>query len=85
MTSENLELLLLQIILFLFGMIILLFIARTIKILTTKSISSKEDVLCVVFWIAVFIPFVIAYYFVSRKFKKERKCENNCEITSLKK
>jgi uncharacterized protein YneF (UPF0154 family) len=85
MTSENLELLLLQIILFLFGIIILLFIARTIKILTTKSISSKEDVLCVLFWIVFLLPFAIAYYFISRKFKKEKKCENNCEITSLKK
>lgn len=84
MSSNNIELIMLKWTLILFGILILLFIIRTIKIIVTKSISSKEDALCVLFWIVFLLPFAVAYYFISRKFKKE-KCTNNCELPSLKK
>lgn len=84
MTSQNIELILLKWTLILFGIYILLFITRTIRIIRTKKIEGREDALCVLFWIVFLLPFVVAYYFISRKFKKD-KCVNNCEIPSLKK
>lgn len=79
MTSDQLQLNLFYLIMFCFGMLFLLFIIRTIKIITTKKVEGKEDVLCVIFWIVFLLPFVIAYFYVKRKFKKEteNKTENN--------
>lgn len=71
MDNSQIDLFLFKAILFCFGMIFLLFIIRTIKILRTKKIEGIEDLMCVIFWIAFLLPFVIAYFFIKQKFKKE--------------
>jgi hypothetical protein len=65
-------------------MLILHFIIRTIKIITTKKVEGKEDVLCVIFWFVFLLPFAIVYLFIKSKFKKEpekeiKKDENGFE------
>lgn len=82
MTYDQIQLNLLYLIVFCFGMLILTFVIRTIKILTTKKVEGTEDVLCVLFWFVFFLPFVIVYFYIKGKFKKEpeakiKKEENN--------
>jgi hypothetical protein len=60
---------------FCFGMIILLFVTRTIKIITTKKVEGTEDVLCALFWFVFLLPFAIAYFFIKSKLKKEPEKE----------
>ncbi len=71
MTSTQLEMNLIYLMLICFVMIFLHFIVRTVRIITTKKIESTEDILCVLFWIVFAFPFVAAYYFIQKKFKKE--------------
>ncbi len=79
MTSTQLEIYLIYLALFCFAMLFLHFIARTVKIITTKKIESTEDILCVLFWIVFAFPFVAAYYFMQKKFKKETDNKINTE------
>lgn len=82
MNNTQIQLLLFYLIMFCFGMLILIFITRTIKIITTNKVEGTEDVLCVLFWFVFLLPFVIAYFYIKGKFKKEhedkiKKEENN--------
>lgn len=71
MKDTEIQLFLFKLIMFCLSMIILSFVARIVKILTTKKIEGVEDFMCVLFLIALFLPFVILYFYIKRKFKKE--------------
>ena len=75
MTSDQLQLNLLYLTMFCFGMLILQFIIRTIKIIRNKKIEGSEDVMCVIFWIAFLIPIALAYFYIKKKFKKTTENE----------
>jgi len=79
MKDTEIQLFLFKLIMFCLGMIVLLFVARILKILTTKKIEGAEDFMCIIFLIALFLPFVILYFYLKRKFKKEpeEKTKNN--------
>jgi hypothetical protein len=70
MESTQIELFLLKSILFLFALLVLSFVYRTIKIISTKKIEDKDDVYCVIFWIAFLMPFVFISHYFKEKFKK---------------
>lgn len=67
MTSNEFEITLIQIALFLFVILAMLSIFRLIKILYTKKIESKEDVAVVLFYLVIIIGFAFVYYFVFKK------------------
>ena len=75
MTSDQLQLNLMYLTLFCFGMLIIQFIIRTIKIIRNKKIEGSEDIMCVIFWIAFLLPITLAYLYIKKTFKKEKQTE----------
>lgn len=71
MKDTEIQLFLLKLIMFLFGMIILLSIQRLIKIFVHKKIENVDDFLLFLMFLIPIGIFLYIYYSIKRKFKKE--------------
>lgn len=73
MSSKELELALMNIILVMGAILILLFIFRVIKVLTSKKIESKDDVGVILFLLGFICLIGYCVYKIKTSFKKEDK------------
>ena len=70
MSNKEFEMVLISFTLAMAAMLVLMFIARCVRIFVTKKIKSVDDVCCVLFFAVIIGIFSYCLYKIKKKYKK---------------